>query len=118
MGNARAYLRKERALVRREEGAVRHDRVLAEKAKVAQRVGILLAKARQNRVVLPLSLVAVALNVGVVLRGKVSQAAKNFIGAAGDEAWRDYGPDALGRVRSHCLNLANELGGLLDGLSG
>ena len=67
---------------------------------------------------LPLALVAVALDVGVVLRGKVSQAAKNFIGAAGNEARRDYGPDALGCIRAHGFDLADELGGLLDGLLG
>ena len=100
----------------REEGAVRHDGLLAQKAEVVEGLRVGLAVTGRRHALLPLPLGAVRLHVGTRLLGDAAQAREALGRAAGDEARGHHAVDALARRGANLRDLGEQRLGVCQGL--
>ena len=107
---------KELAVGFRQEGAVRHDGLLAQKAEVVEGLRVGFAVARRRHALLPLPLGAVRLHVGTRLLGDAAQAREALGRAAGDEARRHHAVDALARRGADLRDLGEQRLGVCQSL--
>ena len=100
-----------------EERAVRHDRLLAQKAEVVERLCVGLAIAGRCHTLLPLAFGAVRLHVGARLLGDATEAREALVGAAGDEARGHHAVDALARRCADLRDLGQQGLGVCQSLA-
>ena len=99
-----------------QEGAVRQDGLLAQKAEVVEGLCVRLAVTGRRHALLPLPLGAVRLHVGARLLGDATQADETLVGAAGDEARGHHAVDALARRCADLCDFSQQRLGVCQGL--
>ena len=99
-----------------EEGAVRHDGLLAQKAEVVESLRVGLAVTGRRHALLPLTFGAVRLHVGTRLLGDATQACEALGRAAGDEARGHHAIDALARRGANLRDFGEQRLGVCQGL--